>query len=54
MEGLKTLLVLGSIAFIPSQSFAQTPDSVNVSGLATPPGHEVNVAVSGYEWGMVA
>jgi len=50
MEGLKKLLLLGSIAFIPSQSFAQTADSVNVSGLATPAGHEVTVAVGGYEY----
>lgn len=60
---LKTLLVVGSLAFIPSQAFAQTsgatstrstvsPGAADVddSGLATPTGHEVNFAVGGYEY----
>jgi hypothetical protein len=60
---LKKLLVVGSIAFIPSQAFAQTFGSistqstdspgaaeVDASGMATPTGHEVNFGVGGYEY----
>jgi hypothetical protein len=44
---LKKLLLVGSIAFIPSQAFAQA--SVDDS-LATPSGHEVNAGVAGYTY----
>jgi hypothetical protein len=60
---LKKLLVVGSIAFIPSQAFAQTFGSTatqstqstgagqaEASGLTTPEGHEVNFGVAGYEY----
>jgi len=60
---LKKLLFVGSIAFIPSQAFAQTFGSistqstqapgatqVDVTGLATPAGHEVSVDVGNYEY----
>jgi len=59
---LKKLLVVGSIAFIPSQAFAQTsgststrstrsPDAAEVdASLATQAGNEVNFAVSGYNY----
>jgi hypothetical protein len=45
-RGLKTLLVVGSVAFIPSQALAQTVDA----RLATPAGHEVNASVGGYKY----
>ena len=59
---LKKLLVIGSIAFVPSQGFAQTSDSASAqttrapgatpidASLATPAGHEVNFSVGGYEY----
>jgi len=59
---LKKLLVVGSIAFIPSQAFAQTsgstptqairsPGAAQVdTSLATPAGHEVNFGVGGYRY----
>jgi hypothetical protein len=61
---LKKSLVVGVIAFIPSQAFAQSPDSTSTStqstrspgaadadsSLATPVGHEVNFAVGGYRY----
>jgi hypothetical protein len=43
---LKNLLVVGSIAFIPSLTFAQGVDT----RLATPSGHDVTVAVGGYDY----
>ena len=57
---LKKLLVVASIAFIPSQAFAQTSGSTSiqapgaaqadVSALATPAGHEVSFDVGAYEY----
>jgi len=59
---LKRLLVAGSIAFIPSQAFAQTSESTFTGSvqppveapvrtiLATPAGHEVNFSVGGYNY----
>lgn len=57
---LKKFLVVGSIALIPCQVFAQTSgsqstdspgaDHVDGSGLATPTGHEMNFVVGGYEY----
>ena len=59
---LKKLLVVGSIAFIPSQAFAQTSGSPSTqstlspragdvgTSLATPPGHEVNFGIGGYTY----
>jgi len=60
---LKKLLVVGSIAFIPSQAFAQTFGSASTqstqspgagqaeaNSLATPTGNEVNFGVAGYEY----
>ena len=59
---LKKLLLLGSIALIPSQAFAQTsgftatqstqsPGAAEVDAtLVTPAGHEVNFGVSGYKY----
>lgn len=47
---LKKLLVVGSIAFIPSQAFTQTSSPQVDTGLATPEGHDVNFAVGGYEY----
>src|SRR6185503_17204854 len=43
---LEKLLVVGAIAFIPVQSFAQTDDAP----LATPVGHELTVAFGGYTY----
>ena len=43
---LEKLLVVGAIAFIPVQSFAQTDDAP----LATPVGHELTVAFGGYRY----
>lgn len=59
---VKTLLVIGSIAVIPSRAFAQTAGSLSSpstqspapahvdSSLATPVGHEVSFAVGGYDY----
>jgi len=60
---LKRLLIVASIAFIPSQAFAQTSGSsstqsthssgaaqVDASGLATPAGNEVDFGVGGYTY----
>ena len=49
---LKKLLVVGSLALIPFQAFAQTSGSTSDAsgGLATPPGHEVNVGVGFYKY----
>jgi len=47
---LKTLLIVSLIALIPSQVLAQTSGSADASGLATPAGQEVNVAVGGYNY----
>ena len=59
---LKKLLVVGSIAFIPSPAFAQTSGSTPTqstrslgaaqvdASLATPAGHEVNFGVGGYRY----
>ncbi len=59
---LKKLLVVSSIAIIPSHAFAQTSDSTSAqsarpsgtaeteSNLATPTGHEVNFAVGAYKY----
>ena len=59
---LKKLLVVGSIAFIPSQAFAQTSGSTSTqstrssgtaegdANLATPTGHEVNVTIGAYKY----
>ena len=59
---LKKLLVVCSIAFIPSQAFAQTSGSTSIqstrspeaapvdASLATPVGSEVSFAVSGYNY----
>ncbi len=57
---LKTLLLVGAIAFLPRQTFAQTSgspstnspgaDDGDATGLATPAGHEVNVGVAGYKY----
>ena len=59
---LKKLLVVGSIAFIPSQAFAQTSGSTSTqstlspragdagTSLATPAGHEVSFDVGAYEY----
>ena len=43
---LKRLLVVCSLAFVPSQSFAQTERLP----LATPPGHELTFSVGGYKY----
>ena len=59
---LKKLLVIGSIAFIPSQALAQTSGSTSTqsaqstgaatvdTGLATPTGHEVSFDIGGYSY----
>lgn len=47
---LKKLLVVASIAFIPSQAFPQTSGVQVDTGLATPGGNEVNFAAGGYEY----
>ena len=60
---LKKLLVIASVAFVPSHAFAQTPGStstpsvqtpgaaaVDVNTLATRAGHEVSFDVGGYEY----
>src|SRR4029078_10394760 len=58
---LKRLLVVSSIAIIPSHAFAQTsgstsaqstpsPGTAEVNALATPTGHEVNFAVGAYKY----
>ena len=47
---LKTLLLVGSIAFVPSQAFPQTSASTADASLNTPAGHEVNFGVGGYEY----
>jgi len=59
---LKKLLVVGAVAFIPSQAFAQTSGSTATqsthspgaaqddAGLATPAGHEVDFGVGGYQY----
>ena len=47
---MKTLLIVSLIALIPSQVLAQTSGSADASGLATPAGQEVNVAVGGYNY----
>lgn len=55
---LKTLAIVGSLAWIPSVAVAQpsastTKESSTVSSessLATPPGHEVNVALGSYKY----
>jgi hypothetical protein len=59
---LKRLLITGSIAFIPSQAFAQTSGSTFTgsaqppseapvhASLATPAGHEVSFSVGGYSY----
>jgi hypothetical protein len=44
---LKRLLVVGPIAFIPFQAFAQTSDQAS---LATPAGHEVTFGVGYYDY----
>jgi len=47
---LKTLLLVGSIAFVPSQAFPQTSASTADASLATPAGREVNFGVGGYDY----
>src|SRR5262245_62896470 len=49
-RSLKTLLLVGSIAFVPSQAFPQMSASTAEANLATPAGHEVNFGVEGYEY----
>ncbi len=62
LRRLKRLLVVGSIAIIPSHAFAQTSGSTSAqstrstgtaevdASLATPTGHEVNVTVGAYKY----
>lgn len=62
MPRLKTLFVVGSIAFLPFQAYAQSSGSTSaqsthtpgaaqdVAGLATPTGHQVDFGVGGYTY----
>jgi hypothetical protein len=62
LRRVKKLLVVGSIAIIPSQAFAQASGSTSTqstgspattefdASLATPTGHEMNVAVGAYKY----